>query len=568
MCVYLLPCEMVATASASSSSLSPPVQLRPRGSSLTSLSIEPISLGQLVQSQSEASSLVNKRSMGLLRESFAGPEPQTPSELVRKSTAPTTIVAAQPLTLAVPQRQSSTGTTTDTAVTGTGSSASSSSGSVSGSGRTRRSSIRRHHAFPSSSHGGGGRGTTSRRFGVVNSYEHDDDDDAASAAGILTGGPHRPMLSVLLSLGVAALPPFARLNSGNAQGANSGRRRRRRQAGLPRSAAGSRSVSVSGSRSASRRSSFSLEEHAPMPSSPYSSHFYAAPPTPSLRGGPTPISSAAVKQRKLASKSFYLPVLFLLTIFVFTLLPIALALYSLPLRSFWASNSNSPSDPNAHPPSFPPKTIADISALASSLRTYAHSSFNARVHVLFVLSITAVWKHAWSIPGSVLVNVIAGSLYSAGGGGIALATLHMTFLTTLGSIAASMLSMPLAPLVKTFFPRALDVTRRALEGSSATSTSDVNGNADAVYDEKTGEMKVLGQKDDTPTWVRLVVMRLVGVVPWSGINVACGVCGVSMWDCFIGTFIGTLPWTAVTCQVHVFLIFLHISPYWSIHMLT
>jgi uncharacterized membrane protein YdjX (TVP38/TMEM64 family) len=42
---------------------------------------------------------------------------------------------------------------------------------------------------------------------------------------------------------------------------------------------------------------------------------------------------------------------------------------------------------------------------------------------------------------------------------------------------------------------------------------------------------------------------LVGIVPWSGINVACGVLGVSLRDCFLGTFIGAIPWTAVTCQV-------------------
>jgi SNARE associated Golgi protein len=43
----------------------------------------------------------------------------------------------------------------------------------------------------------------------------------------------------------------------------------------------------------------------------------------------------------------------------------------------------------------------------------------------------------------------------------------------------------------------------------------------------------------------LSVLRLVGVVPWSGINVACGVCGVPTRDCVLGAFIGTLPWTAV-----------------------
>ena len=56
-------------------------------------------------------------------------------------------------------------------------------------------------------------------------------------------------------------------------------------------------------------------------------------------------------------------------------------------------------------------------------------------------------------------------------------------------------------------------------------------------------------KPRSSPWVRLSVLRLIGVVPWSGINIACGVCGVSILDCMLGTFIGCLPWTAVTCQV-------------------
>lgn len=56
-------------------------------------------------------------------------------------------------------------------------------------------------------------------------------------------------------------------------------------------------------------------------------------------------------------------------------------------------------------------------------------------------------------------------------------------------------------------------------------------------------------KSKSPAWVRLSVLRLVGVVPWSGINIASGVCGVAISDCILGSFIGTLPWTAVTCQV-------------------
>ena len=124
-----------------------------------------------------------------------------------------------------------------------------------------------------------------------------------------------------------------------------------------------------------------------------------------------------------------------------------------------------------------------------------------------------------------------------------LATIHMTLLTSLGSIIASVLCKPLGPVVSSVFPKALALTRSALEGDHQ-----VEGGVEELYDEKMGRKAVM-RGSGTPTWVRLVIMRLVGVVPWSGINVACGVAGVSLWDCFVGSFIGTLPWTAVTCQV-------------------
>lgn len=111
-----------------------------------------------------------------------------------------------------------------------------------------------------------------------------------------------------------------------------------------------------------------------------------------------------------------------------------------------------------------------------------------------------------------------------------LATLLLTFLTTVGSVIATALSAPLAPTLSRFFPRALDMTRNALEGETDLAA---------------------GSASRSPAWVRLSILRLIGVVPWSGINIACGVCGVPLSDCFLGAFIGGLPWTAVTCQVCV-----------------
>jgi uncharacterized membrane protein YdjX (TVP38/TMEM64 family) len=113
---------------------------------------------------------------------------------------------------------------------------------------------------------------------------------------------------------------------------------------------------------------------------------------------------------------------------------------------------------------------------------------------------------------------LAGALFSP-----ILATVVLSVLTSLGSLCATMLSAPIAPYITRYFPKSLGIARSAFQGDSA--------------------------KDGSPVWIRVTVLRLIGVVPWSGVNIACGVIGVSLWDCLIGTLIGSLPWTAVTCQV-------------------
>ncbi|KAF9055357.1 hypothetical protein BDZ89DRAFT_938387 [Hymenopellis radicata] len=168
-----------------------------------------------------------------------------------------------------------------------------------------------------------------------------------------------------------------------------------------------------------------------------------------------------------------------------------------------------------------PHTLADVAQLGRDLHGYSQSGPAQLAHVLAIISVTAVYKHAWSIPGSVIWNVLAGALFSP-----AHATLLLTLLTTIGSVCATLLSKPLAPFLTHFFPRALDLTRSALEGTKSEQ-----------------------QASQASPWIRLSILRLIGVVPWSGINIACGVTGVPLLDCLLGSFIGSLPWTAVTCQI-------------------
>ncbi|TFY76721.1 hypothetical protein EWM64_g7289 [Hericium alpestre] len=201
--------------------------------------------------------------------------------------------------------------------------------------------------------------------------------------------------------------------------------------------------------------------------------------------------------------SVHAPILFVITLFPVSTALVILSFWSLPFTFSWPSN------------------MSDLAQLGRELHGYSQSGAAALTHVIGVMSVVTVWMHAWSVPGSVLWNVLAGALFSP-----LWATVLLSILTTVGSIFASLLATPLSPFMIRFFPRPLAMARSAFESDPDVGT---------------------GTK--SPAWVRLSVLRLVGVVPWSGINVACGVCGVGLYDCVLGTFFGSIPWTAVTCQI-------------------
>ncbi|KAI6105773.1 snare associated Golgi protein-domain-containing protein [Pisolithus sp. B1] len=213
------------------------------------------------------------------------------------------------------------------------------------------------------------------------------------------------------------------------------------------------------------------------------------------------------KSHRLCSRipAMHEPLLLVVLLFPLSTALVFLSLYSLPISVTW------------------PRTLSELAELNLELQRYSQSGPGPLAHVIGVLSVTAVWKHAWSIPGSVIWNVLAGALFHP-----LWATLLLSALTTMGSVFSTLLCMPLAPSLSRLWPRALEVTRNAIEGEPELST---------------------GSKLKSPAWVRLSILRLVGVVPWSGINIACGVCGVALSDCTLGSFIGCLPWTAVTCQI-------------------
>ncbi len=123
------------------------------------------------------------------------------------------------------------------------------------------------------------------------------------------------------------------------------------------------------------------------------------------------------------------------------------------------------------------------------------------------------------------------------------AVILLTFITSFGSLGAYLLSRPLAPLIGLIFPKPLAMVRFALNGSSSTKQS-------IDMDPLNTYQSSLPLPQERPTvWRRLLIMRAMGVVPWSGMNVACGVVGVN-WMTFVATTaVGSASWSYVTANV-------------------
>jgi hypothetical protein len=85
------------------------------------------------------------------------------------------------------------------------------------------------------------------------------------------------------------------------------------------------------------------------------------------------------------------PLLFLLVLFVISLTAIYFAISTIPLKL--------------------PHNVSEIRLQTIALRDYSRIGLSQGLHVSAVLSALFVFKQAFSVPGSILVNILFGSLY-------------------------------------------------------------------------------------------------------------------------------------------------------------
>lgn len=169
-----------------------------------------------------------------------------------------------------------------------------------------------------------------------------------------------------------------------------------------------------------------------------------------------------------------------------------------------------------------------------SLKLYSQSSNKAFIHTLVVLGTFFTWKQSFTIPGSLIMNVVFGAMYGTYSG-----TLYTSVLTSVGGVFCYLLSAPLAPLITSLpgLAKPLDAMRRALSPGRARASgrsvviSNMNGGSNGNV------------------WTYLLVLRVLPIVPYGLMNIACGVLGVPLAP-YAGTLaVGSIPWNFVTCQV-------------------
>ncbi|KAK9900576.1 hypothetical protein P389DRAFT_14731 [Cystobasidium minutum MCA 4210] len=162
-----------------------------------------------------------------------------------------------------------------------------------------------------------------------------------------------------------------------------------------------------------------------------------------------------------------------------------------------------------------PHNISEIKLQTVALRDYSRKGLSEGLHVSAVLSALFVFKQAFSVPGSILVNILFGSLY-----GTYAATVCACIFTGVGSVLAYYMARLCAPLVERFFPRALSTTRSAL---------------------------LSGSSSDLFSY--LLLARLFPLLPYSALNIACGVLKVPVKPYFTTLVLGSFPYNFVTTQL-------------------
>ncbi|PWN91017.1 hypothetical protein FA10DRAFT_267437 [Acaromyces ingoldii] len=231
-------------------------------------------------------------------------------------------------------------------------------------------------------------------------------------------------------------------------------------------------------------------------------------------------------------------------------------------------------------------TLSEIRDMSLSLRAYSRASPRAFVHTLAVLGYFFTWKQSFTIPGSLIMNVVFGAMY-----GTVMGTVYTSALTSLGGVFCYLLMAPLGPLIASMpglhkpldkmrgalssglsssSARATGVARRASSvrrrrprtaaaSSSPSSSSFFNPSSSSTFRgapparRSSLQVKMAGRAagidGGSSIWSYLLVLRVLPIVPYGLMNIACAVLRVPLLPYAATLLVGSVPWNACTVQV-------------------
>ncbi|BGP18163.1 hypothetical protein JCM10213_009006 [Rhodosporidiobolus nylandii] len=181
---------------------------------------------------------------------------------------------------------------------------------------------------------------------------------------------------------------------------------------------------------------------------------------------------------------------------------------------------------------FLPHSVSDLPSLTAALSTYRTSSFLAEAHLFAVLTLLFLWKQCFSIPGSVLTNILFGALY-----GTWMGTAWACLWTATGSTGAYLIAVIIAPLVEYYFATPLNATRRALK---------LPNPAAAESPLATAGVAPLSSSD---LFSHLMLARLFPLLPYSVLNVISGVLRLPLSPFFLTLLLGSFPFNFATVSI-------------------
>ncbi|CAI2167792.1 14718_t:CDS:2 [Funneliformis geosporum] len=161
-----------------------------------------------------------------------------------------------------------------------------------------------------------------------------------------------------------------------------------------------------------------------------------------------------------------------------------------------------------------PTSIEGVKLQAMILDHYSSETWQGYLHIVIVFSLIYIWKQAFSIPGAIFLNILAGALY-----GPLLATLMTSSLAAIGASCAYLISKFLGqPIMDQYLSDKLNYLRKQ-----------VNDNRDGLF-------------------FYLLFIRMFPLSPWWLLNLASPLLYIPLGTFFTSMFFGSISYNLACCQ--------------------